>query len=125
MNDLAMQYEWLIRRAFQVSRFGVTGANTDTYRALEQSFISFRDNKNPNEKDELLFNYAFQCGKVAGYITGAIERFANDFESTLNEEQNQEIDHIEMLLINSRIEQIEEAIQRAEALMIALGRSPQ
>lgn len=125
MNGSALNYEYLIRRAFQCGRYGVPGANADVFRALERSFVLNRDNNNVNQKsEELLFDYAFACGEVATYIITAIEKFAKDFEENLTTEQNEEVEDLISLLNNSRIEQIELAIERAQALMIAHGRYP-
>lgn len=124
MNESALNYEYLIRRAFQCARYGVPGANADVFRALERSFVLNRDNNNVNQSEELLFDYAFNCGEVATYIITAIEKFAKDFEENLTTEQSEEVEDIISLLNNSRIEQIEGAIERAQALMIAHGRYP-
>jgi hypothetical protein len=124
MNESALNYEYLIRRAFQCGRYGVPGANADVFRALERSFVLNRDNNDVNQSEELLFNYAFDCGEVATYMITAIEKFANDFEANLTPEQNEEIEDLISLLNNSRIEQIEQAIERAQALMITHGRYP-
>jgi hypothetical protein len=124
MDNFALRYEYLIRSAFQCGRYGVPGANADTFRALESSFVYYRDNIIPATKDTLLFNYAFDCGEVSTYIVTAIEKFSIDFDSQLNAVQNQEIEDIIMLLDNSNITKIEEAIERSEALMVAFGRYP-
>lgn len=124
MNESALNYEYLIRRAFQCGRYGVPGANADVFRALQRSFVLYRDNNDINQNVELLFNYAFGCGEVAAYIITAIEKFANDFEENLTAEQNEEVEDLISLLNNSRIEQIELAIERAQVIMIAHGRYP-
>jgi hypothetical protein len=124
MDEFALRYEYLIRSAFRCGRYGVPGANADTFRALERSFVIHRDNQISATKDTLLFNYAFDCGEVATYIITAIEKFAIDFDQQLNVVQNQEIEDIRMLLDNSDIIKIEEAIERSEALMVAFGRYP-
>lgn len=124
MNDIALNYEYLIRRAFQCGRYEVPGANADVFRALEMSSVLSRDNNDNSQSEELLFNYAFGCGEVATYIITAIEKFVKDFEENLTAAQNEEIDDIISLLDNSRIEQIEQAIDRAQELMITYGRYP-
>jgi hypothetical protein len=124
MNETALNYEYLIRRAFQCGRYGVPGANADTFRALERSFVICRDNTDPAHHDELLIKYAFDCGEVSTYINVAVEKFAKDFEPRFTVAENQEIEDIITLLIDSTIVEIEEAIQRAEILMIAYGRYP-
>lgn len=124
MNENALNYEYLIRRAFQCGRYGVPGANADVFRALEMSYVLNRDNNDINQSEILLFNYAFGCGEVATYIITAIDKFANDFEENLTAEQKEEVDDLISHLNNSRIEQIEHAIQRAQELMITYGRYP-
>jgi hypothetical protein len=124
MNESALNYEYLIRRAFQCGRYGVPGANADIYRALEMSFVLNRDNNDIDQSEKLLFDYAFNCGEVATYIITAIEKFANDFEENLTAVQIEEVEDLISLLNNSRIEQIEQVIVRAQELMIAYGRYP-
>jgi hypothetical protein len=124
MNESALNYEYLIRRAFQCGRYGIPGANADVFRALERSFVLNRDNNTVNQSEELLFDYAFACGEVATYIITAIEKFTKDFEENLTAEQNEEVEDLISLLNNSRIDQIEQVIERAQALMIAHGRYP-
>jgi hypothetical protein len=124
MNERALNYEYLIRRAFQCGRYGVPGANADIYRALEMSFVLNRDNNDIDQSEKLLFDYAFNCGEVATYIITAIEKFANDFEENLTAVQIEEVEDLISLLNNSRIEQIEQVIVRAQELMIAYGRYP-
>ncbi len=125
MNEVALNYEYLIRRAFQCGRYGVPGANADTFRALERSFILSRDNNDPDRKDKSLIKYAFNCGEVSTYINVAVEKFAKDFEEQLTPAQNQEIEDILSLLNEATITEIEQAIERAEVLMIEYGRYPQ
>lgn len=110
MNEPALQYEYLIRRAFQCGRYGTAGANADTFRALERSFIINRDNQDPQKKDELLRNYAFYCGEVATYIVVALEKFTKDFDKQLTEIQNEELEEISSLLRYATIDEIEEVI---------------
>jgi len=120
----ALNYEYLIRRAFQCGRYGVPGANADTYRALERSYVLSRDNNTPALHDELLIKYAFDCGEVSTYINVAVEKFSKDFEEQLTEEENQEIEDIISLLHEATMVEIDQAIERAEVLMIARGRYP-
>lgn len=125
MENGALSYEYLIRRAFQCGRYGVPGANADTYRALERSYVDSRDNVDPNRNNELLVKYAFYCGEVSTYINVAVEKFAKDFETQFTPAQNQEIEDIISLLHQATILEIEDAIERAEVLMVEYGRHPQ
>jgi hypothetical protein len=50
MEDMyAMNYEYLIRRAHQVGRFGVEGGDTDTFRALERANSMYESEKGLTE----------------------------------------------------------------------------
>ena len=124
MNDYAMRYEYLIRRAFNCGRFGVSGANADVFRGLERDFVHFRDNKGINSPEERMQKYAFSCGEVATYIKFAVEKFAKKFDNELTEEQKQEVEDIVSLLYDATINEIEQAIDRGEALMLEKGVYP-
>jgi len=125
MDDYALRYEYLLRRAFQCGRFGVPGANADTFRVLERNFVYFRDNAITDKHDEHLRKYAFYCGSVSTYIVTAVEKFTKDFDKQLTTEQNQEIEDVLMLLHDGTIETIEQAIDRGESLMLLYGLYPQ
>lgn len=120
----ALQYEHLIRRAFQCGRYGVPGADADTFRGLETSFVNSRDNTDAARHDQLLFKYAFDCGEVAAYVGVAVNKFAKDFELELNDTEKQEIEDVLGLLDEATIDEIEQAGERAEILMVAHGRFP-
>lgn len=79
----AMNYEYLLRRIYQVGRFGKPDINADIYRELERAERSYTldvDNKE-NEKprlsaksiDDLSYEYSVQCGRVWHIIQKAIK----------------------------------------------------
>lgn len=119
-----MNYEYLIRRAYQCGRYGVPGADADVYRALERRYIQNRDNTIPAQTSELLHKYAFACGEVATYMKMAIENFSEGYQQRFTDEQKEEIEDIETLLYYGIMESIEEALERAEALMLEYGIYP-
>jgi hypothetical protein len=126
MNDYALRFEYLMRRAFQCGRYGVPGANADIFRALESNFVRFRDNTNADSHDECLRKYASYCGSVSTYIETAIEKFAKDYDKKLTAKQNQEVEDLLTLLYDdATIETIEQVIDRTEDLMLQHGVYPQ
>ena len=124
MSDYAMRYEYLIRRAFDCGRFEVSGANADIFRGLESNFVHLRDNKGVNSPEEKMQKYAFSCGEVATYIKVAVEKFAKKFNNELTEEQKQEVQDIINLLFDATINEIEQAIDKGETLMLEKGVYP-
>lgn len=125
MIELALQFEYLMCRAFQCRKHEVAGANTGTFRTLEKTHVTFRDNKDPNKKDELLQKYAFDCGRVAAYINSALQKFIKDFDSQLTDQQNEELDNVSLLLQYSTIDKIEKAIEKFNNIMIQHEVQPQ
>ncbi|MFC0342994.1 hypothetical protein ACFFH5_02120 [Epilithonimonas hispanica] len=119
---MALRYEYLIRAGHNIGRLAIPAAHADTYRGLERSFISFRDNTDQTKNTELLFQYAFDCGEVVTNISNAIWKFERDFEGKLSQDDKDLLDEIEILLINAKIEKIEEAIEKAEVLFRKFGR---
>lgn len=72
MNEEAMRYEYIIRAAHKVGRFGILAANEDSFSGLETSFIKQRDNNDKQKDNELQFNYGFHCGEIAANIDNAL-----------------------------------------------------
>lgn len=134
MDDNALNYEYLIRRAHQCGRYGVQGANADTYRKLQRNadlYTRESDSvKNANKElynqniIDLLKNYMISVGEVSAYIKTATEIVKNQYDSKLTDEQFNELEKIEVLLIDPDITKINEAIQRAEKVMLEIGLYP-
>lgn len=135
MKDNAMQYEYLIRRAHQCGRHGVTGADADTYRRFERlSYSYFQHEKAIKEKSErlstkniedMLADYLISAGEISAYIKTAVYLVMKKYDAKLNDEQNNELEDIGVLLITPNIEKVNQAIERAEKVMLEIGLFPQ
>lgn len=133
-DNNAMSYEYLIRRAHQCGRHGVAGADADTYRRLlrnSRMYYSEMDAiKNKQERTwlkseaEMLGDYMLSCGEVKGYLFTAIQKVKRTHEIDLTDEQYNELEDVEVLLINPDLNKINEAIQRTEAVFLALKLFP-
>ena len=133
-DDNAMGYEYLIRRAHQCGRYGVAGADADTYRRLLRHasiyYSEMEAIKNNTERKwrksetEMLTDYSLSCGEIKGYVMTAIDRVKRDFEDTLSDEQYNELEEVEVLLIKPDLNKITEAIIRAEKVFLDLKLFP-
>ncbi len=132
-ND-AMNYEYLIRRAHKCGRFGVEGANADTFRHLSMAEIRYRTEKENIAKgksretnaalDELAFDYGSRAGKVAAYIGIAIEKVLKDHNAALSESQKEELENCKVELISPSIKTLYKVIAEADAIMLNIGLYP-
>jgi hypothetical protein len=111
MTETALQYEYIIRNAHQVGRLGIPAAHADTFRGLERSFIRQRDNKDIEKNDELLFEYASNCGEVVTNLNNAINAFEKRFDGKLTDQDKEELNDIEDLLINGKMDEIDKSIE--------------
>lgn len=133
-DDNAMSYEYLIRRAHQCGRYGVSGANADIYRRLQFNasiyYSEMEAIKNRTERkwlkneQEMLSDYMRSCGEVKGYINTAIEKVKKDFFHQLTNEQYNELEEVEILLISAEIQKITEALKRTEKIFLDLKLYP-
>lgn len=122
MNELALRYEYLIRAGHNVGRLAIPAAHADIYRALERSFVMNRDNNDVFRVEELLFEYAFNCGEVVTNILNAIWQFEKDFENQLQEIDRNELNQIEDLLSSAKMAEIDSAIELTEVVFRRHGR---
>ncbi|MFF5382607.1 hypothetical protein [Pedobacter suwonensis] len=133
-DDNAMSYEYLIRRAHQCGRYGVAGADADTYRSLVRNASTYYSEmeaiKNKTERkwlkneQEMLADYMRSCGEVKGYIKTAIEKVKKDFDNQLTDEQYNELEKVEVLLISADLQKITEALIRTEKVFLDLKLYP-
>jgi hypothetical protein len=134
MDDNALNYEYLIRRAHQCGRYGVQGADADTFRRLQRNASMYSNEKESIEKgkerlsnqniEDLLVKYMLSAGEVSAYIKTATDKVKKQYESKLSDEQYNELEEVEVLLIEPDINKINEAIQRAEKIMLEIGLFP-
>lgn len=133
-DDNAMSYEYLIRRAHQCGRYGVAGADADTYRRLLRNASMYYSEmeaiKNKTERkwlkdqQEMLADYMRSSGEVKGYINTAIDKVKKEYYNELTDEQYNELEEVEVLLITVDLQKITEAIIRAERVFLDLKLFP-
>lgn len=105
--EKAMNYELIIRRAYNCGRYGTEGANADIYRSLER--LSIRKNENENEKRDFYIEY----GVVKTYLIIALNKILKDNEELLSEEQKTELEKIKSNINHDyRIEVLDQAIDQ-------------
>lgn len=114
MVELALRYEYIIRNGHNVKRLEIPAAHADTYRGLESSFVRERDNKDVINNEELLFEYAFNCGEVTTNLKNAISEFEKRFDVQLSDVDKEELNDIENLLIYGKMEEIDQSIDLIE-----------
>ncbi|MFA6201076.1 MAG: hypothetical protein WC679_11790 [Bacteroidales bacterium] len=135
MDDSALNYEYLIRCAHQCGRYGVEGANADTYRRLQRNAQMYIGEKEAIKKkterfskqplEDLLIRYMVSVGEVSAYIKTAIDVVKKNYDTKLTDEQYNELEKIAVLLIEPDIKKIDEAIERAEKVMLEIELYPQ
>jgi predicted DNA-binding protein len=131
----ALNYEYLIRRCHQVGRYGVAGADADTFREFERSYILVTSEKDLAAKgqpkqwnktiEELNIDYATNAGKVSAYINTAIEKAMKDYEDKLSDEQYEVLEQCKIQLISPTYDKICNVIKQAEETLVAIGVFPQ
>lgn len=119
--EKAIEYEYIIRRAYKVGRLEIPAAHADTFRGLELSFINQRDNKDIQKNDELKFYYSFNCGEVSTNLKNAIWQFEKDNEGNLSEEDKENISTIESLLLKAKIDEIDKSMDLIKILFSRHG----
>ncbi|MDL2243296.1 hypothetical protein LJB84_00420 [Bacteroidales bacterium OttesenSCG-928-J19] len=133
-DDNAMSYEYLIRRAHQCGRYGVAGADADTYRRLLRNasiyYSEMEAIRNKTERkwlkseQEMLADYMLSCGEVKGYINTAIEKVKKGYDNQLTDEQYNELEEVEVLLISADLQKITDALIRTEKVFLDLKLYP-
>jgi hypothetical protein len=133
-DDNAMNYEYLIRRAHQCGRYGVAGADADTYRRLIRNASTYYSEmdaiKNKTERKwrksetEMLSDYLLSCGEVKGYIMTAIDKVKKNLEAKISDEQYNELEDVGVLLIKPDLGKLTEALIRSEKVFMELQLFP-
>ena len=110
-EEMAMKYEHLIRAAFKCDRFGVAGANADTYRYLQGEVGSVKSGKGNQ------FELGLAMGRVVAYIENALtkvrkEHLDNDeFTAKINKCLSLIIPNPTMDKIHACVDQAREAFK--------------
>lgn len=131
----AMTYEYLIRRAYQCGRYGVSGADADIYRAYERKEIIYRKDKEAIENgtprirtgsiDDLAHEAGIASGEIATHLESAIEKVLKDYDNQFNQNQKDILQDCIDKLLSPTKDNIEDAIQRATDVMVEMKIFPQ
>lgn len=124
----AMSYEHLIRRIYQVGRFGNSDANADIYRKLERAERTYTleeeniKNKKPRISnksiDDLAYEYRVQCRKIWSIVVTAIHKGIGENKGEFTSD---EVKEMESTLIEPKVvtkEHIDKAIETAERIYV-------
>lgn len=131
MDEFAISYEYLIRRAHKCGRHGVAGANADTYRGFERAYAEYNEAKSGKLRfttktpEQAFGNYMLRCGEISAYLLTAIDKVRRECIKELSSKQNKKLEDLEILLISPDIEKIEKTIKKAQDIMIEIGLYPQ
>jgi len=124
----AMSYEHLLRRIYQVGRYGHSDADADLYRKLESAERTYVletenvQNKQPRIStqsiDDLAYEYRVQCRKIWGAIEVAIRHgiSKNTGVFTANEVEEMKKSIIEPRIVTK--EHINKVIETAEKIYV-------
>lgn len=133
-DDNAMDYEYLLRRAHQCSRYGVAGANADDFRNLMRKASDFQialqkleqENKQlfPESLVKIQVAYAVKSGIISGYLKTAIQKVMKDFDEQLSDEQYEEFEGLNTMLSEPTLQVLNEVVARSQKVMIELGLFP-
>lgn len=104
-----MNYEYLLRRIFQVGRYGKKNVDADIYRKLEHAEALYRTDLENIEKgktrvsnqniEDLAYECRVECKKVWMIITEAIEKGITKHKHSFTKE---EIEIMEKVLIEPK-----------------------
>jgi len=122
MNELAVSYEMIIRKAHNCGRFGVTGVNADEFRGLEMSYAGYHevkekaDKNSPEDIQEHFADYMRKVGEISAYLRTSIDKIEKDNKDRLSQAQKDEMNEIRTLLWKSDMGKIYESIERIERI---------
>lgn len=131
---IALQYEHLIRRAYQVGRFGNSAANADIFRDYEKAFSVYNSEKELEENNrpkqwgipanQLKKEYLKLSTGIVFNIDNAINKFISIYRKELTDEQLDTLLDCKTQLQKSNYKSICKVINDAEEVMVELGVFP-
>lgn len=136
MDDYAMQYEYLIRRAHSCGRRGVSGADADIYRRFTRNANHYFTNKKNIEKglpstrtnslDELYGKYMRELGEVSANLKSAIRHVYKNYESKLTSTQFDDLQKCSSNLSSDdlSLDSLKGIIDEADKIMLEIGLYP-
>ncbi|KAB1061466.1 hypothetical protein [Salibacter halophilus] len=132
MEDMkAMEYEYLIRKAFNCGRFGAPGANADIYRRYERNkglYESETDavkNNKPRKWNQPIEDLAYEAGRkegeVVAHINNALDHVEKHYQDELTSEQEKELSDCKSELLEPSKEKIDKVIDRVHEVFSEAG----
>lgn len=114
-EEMALEYESLIKAAFNCGRYGVAGANADIYRGLErEALLADSGQGNPLELGLIM-------GRVVAYIENALKTVKK--EHSANREFTAKIDEcLSLIEQGPTMEKIDDCVGRARDAFKSIGR---
>jgi hypothetical protein len=136
MEDMsAMNYEYLIRRAYQEGRYGTKGANADIFRGLireqwvykseKEAIDTGKPRKSTKPIEKLEETFRKKADEVKSFIAGAIDHALKKYGNKFSEAQKDGLESCKQDLNTYAIETIEQVIERADKIILEIGLYPQ
>lgn len=118
----AMNFEYLIRGAFQCGRYGMPGANADIYRSFEHACYNYdrRDQLKSEKKEEAIFEYARYIGIITTHIEHAIDNILKEYKDTISNAEETILKGTDNLFIEPNRDKIEKYFKAIEPILIKL-----
>lgn len=117
----ALNYEMLIRRIYQVGRYGRKGADADIYRSMEHAKALVNENATRSRNksiEKLELEYINECKKVWGFVKQAIKKGIEKYSDILSKNEILELKNCIEGEEEITKEFIDEKIQIAEAIFV-------
>lgn len=125
----AMEFEYLLRRIYQVGRYGTKGADADIYRDMEHSKYLYQEeienlkNKQPRLRnqsiEDLEYEYRVECRKIWSYVVEAIKKGIDKYSSILSDEEIKKLEDCIKEKSEITSEFIDERIKIAQDIFVA------
>lgn len=130
----AMSFEYLLRRIFQVGRYGKRDVDADVYRRLERAeSLYILETENIEKRlprlstksiEDLAYEYRVECRRVWSIVENAILQSIKDNKGIFT---NEEIEVLKKALVEQRIvtkEYIDKIIDDTEKIYVNHGIYP-
>ncbi len=95
-----MNYEYLLRRIYQVGRYGVAGADADIFRALLMNYTLYNGEQNKERKvnqerlNDLDYDYRVSLNEVWDHLQKALHYGNAKFTNELTDEEKDIIEPV-------------------------------
>lgn len=116
-----MTYEYLIRRCYNIGRYGKPCADADIYRSLQRCAIELNDTggkKYSNGLDKTTAEYKKELGKVIECTIKALEASIARFKSELSDDDKTTLRISINDLANADMQTLEKVMSESEAVFV-------